>query len=81
MSHFHDFARPDGTIVTAEFTFSPGSPPTYTPMYGADGGDATECEIVKAFVGDAPVELPTEERERYEEWLICNFEYDDYDPD
>jgi hypothetical protein len=79
MTHFHDFARPDGTVVTVEFTFSPGSPPTYTPMHGADGGDATECEIVKAFAGDAPVELPDDEREKYEEWLVGNYECDEGD--
>jgi len=77
-TYFHDFTRESGEVVTVEYTFRPGSSTTYSPMYGADGGDADECEIVKAWVGETDVELPDDERERYETWIIENTDPLDY---
>lgn len=81
MRHYHDFTRPDGTVVSVRFRLSAGSGPTYHPAYGADGGDAAECEIDEAIIDGQVVELPTEELERFEEWLIANVDpWDYYDP-
>lgn len=77
-TYFHDFIRENGQVVTVEYTFREGSPTTYTPMYGADSGDPAECEIVKAWAGDTDIELPDEERERYEVWIIENTDPMDY---
>lgn len=75
-----DFTRPNGDVVTVEYTFQHGSPTTYSPMYGADGGDPDECEIVKAWVNDDNVTLPDAERERYEEAIIADPpEWEPYD--
>jgi hypothetical protein len=67
MTYFRDFKRGDGTEVTVEYRFSAGSPTTYSPATGADGGDADEVEIVKAFDDAGPVELTDAEREAFEE--------------
>jgi hypothetical protein len=45
-TYFQDFIRDDGSPVTVEYSFQRGSPTTYSPMYGADGGDGCEVEIV-----------------------------------
>lgn len=67
-----DFIRPNGETVVVEFEYRDGSPPTYSPLTGADGGDAPECEITKAYVGDVEIELPDDERETYEELICCD---------
>lgn len=46
---FQDFNRDDGTPITVEYSFASGSPTTYSPMYGASGGDPCEVEIVSAW--------------------------------
>lgn len=48
-TYFQDFTRDNGLPVTVEYSFSPGSETTYSPMYGADGGDAAEVELVDAW--------------------------------
>lgn len=45
-THFHDFTRDDGSPVTVEYSFSAGSPTTYSPHSGACGGDPCEVEII-----------------------------------
>jgi hypothetical protein len=83
-THFQDFTRTDGTAITVEYTVEGrNSPTTYSPVYGADGGDAAEFGIIKAWRTDTgeDVELPDAEREGYEEWLAANVDPDDfYDP-
>lgn len=46
---FQDFTRDNGDPVTVEYSFRPGSDPTYSPMYGAEGGDPAEVEIIKVW--------------------------------
>jgi hypothetical protein len=49
-SFFRDFTRDDGSRVTVEYEVSSyGSPATYSPISGADGGDAFEIEIVSCW--------------------------------
>lgn len=43
---FQDFNRDDGSPVTVEYSFAGGSPTTYSPAFGAVGGDGCEVEIV-----------------------------------
>jgi hypothetical protein len=44
-----DFCLDDGRPVTVEYTYRPGSETTYSPMYGADGGDGCEVEITNCW--------------------------------
>lgn len=86
MTHFHDFTRPDGTVIEVEYTCDGrNSPATYSPAYGADGGDAAEFCIVKAWEKESQADavLPDDEREGYEEWLAANVDPDELrsDPD
>lgn len=46
---FQDFNRDDGSPVTVEYSYSPGSETTYSSMSGACGGDGCEVEIVTAW--------------------------------
>ena len=46
---FHDYKRPDGTVITVEYGYDGGSPTTYSPLSGACGGDGAEVTIVTAF--------------------------------
>jgi hypothetical protein len=46
---FEDFTRDNGLPVTVEYSFAGGSPTTYSPRFGADGGDPCEVEIVQAW--------------------------------
>lgn len=46
---FQDFTRDDGSPVTVEYSYSPGSETTYSPMSGACGGDGCDVEIVTAW--------------------------------
>lgn len=79
MTHFHDFTRPDGTPITVEYEVSGrNSPTTYSPIYGADGGDAAEFDILRAWDKATEIELPDAEREEYEEWLAANINPDDF---
>ncbi|RVD44909.1 hypothetical protein EN742_00760 [Mesorhizobium sp. M4A.F.Ca.ET.020.02.1.1] len=48
-SYFEDFKRDNGFPVTVEYSFSPGCEATYSPMYGADGGDGADAMIVACF--------------------------------
>lgn len=43
---FQDFKRDNGDPITVEYSFSSGSETTYSPMYGASGGDPCEVEII-----------------------------------
>ncbi len=83
-THHHDYTRKDGSVVTVEYTFKEGSEPTYSPMHGAEGGDACEVEIVAAFSETSEdVKLTDEELSELDEWIACNHvsEPDDfYDP-
>lgn len=44
--HTQDFELDDGRPVTVEYTYKPGSDTTYSPAFGACGGDAPEVEII-----------------------------------
>lgn len=56
---FQDFTRDNGLPITVEYAVGGSySPTTYTPMYGADGGDAPEFSIIKAWA-----------RTPFSEWL------------
>lgn len=46
---FHDFQKDNGMPVTVEFGFSAGSLTTYSPRFGADGGDPAEATILKVW--------------------------------
>jgi hypothetical protein len=49
-THFQDFLLDDGSPVTVEYSVSGSySPTTYSPMHGADGGDAPEFCVLKAW--------------------------------
>lgn len=48
-THFQDFKRDNGYPITVEYSFSPGSETTYSPMYGAVSGDPCEVGIVAAW--------------------------------
>ena len=58
MTFFHDTARDDGTLITVEVGYSPGSETTYCPSIGATGGDDPEVEIKCAFERDGPADAP-----------------------
>lgn len=85
MTCHHTFTRPNGVVITVEYSVSGrNSPTTYSPMYGADGGDAAEFAIVKAWdeATGTDIELPDDEREVYEEILAETVDPDDlYDPE
>jgi len=79
-TYFQDFNREDGTSITVEYSFSPGSPTTYSPMIGACGGDACDVEIIKAFTDtEKDVVLTDLESERFTDWLIEHHPDDDDD--
>jgi hypothetical protein len=82
---FRDTKRDDGTAITVEFSYAHGSETTYSPRYGADGGDPPEAEIICAFLTDGAADSPNldlteDERERIEnEIYAAPPEYDDSD--
>lgn len=82
-TYFQDFIRTSGEVITVEYTYTAGSDTTYSPLYGADGGDGAEIEILKAWIEPSgeDIQLPDEERERYEEWIVANVEPPCYEPD
>jgi hypothetical protein len=49
MTYFQKFTKDDGTPIEVEYSFSPGSETTYSPAYGACGGDACEVEIIESW--------------------------------
>lgn len=55
-TYFENFARNDGSLVTVEYSYSPGSETTYSPMYGASGGDGCEVEIISSWPDTAVFE-------------------------
>lgn len=48
-THFQDFKLDDGSPITVEYTYGAGSETTYSPMFGACGGDGCEVSILKAW--------------------------------
>ncbi|MFN3656790.1 MAG: hypothetical protein ACK4UO_06020 [Pseudolabrys sp.] len=47
---FQDFTRDNGLPITVEYAADGSySPTTYSPMYGADGGDFPEFAILRAW--------------------------------
>ncbi|MGY4222708.1 hypothetical protein ACVMIH_000069 [Bradyrhizobium sp. USDA 4503] len=44
-TYYQDFVKDDGTHVTVEYTYKPGSDTTYSPMNGACGGDPCEVSV------------------------------------
>lgn len=74
-THFQDFTRDDGSPVTVEYSFRGGSETSYSPLYGASGGDGCEVEIVSVMPNtpeyeelcraylDAPASASTQARE------------------
>lgn len=47
---FQDFSKDDGQPVTVEYSVDGSyTPTTYSPMYGADGGDCPEFCIVSSW--------------------------------
>lgn len=81
-TYYEDFFRDDGSQVLVEFGFRAGSPATYSPNGGADGGDGCEVTIIKALTDEGEVELTTAEAERFEARIAETFfaDDDDYDP-
>lgn len=67
----HRFKRADGTEVTLRYRYRRGSPTTYSPMYGADGGDPDEVEF------EDTADLTDKELEAAEEQIFENH-MDDY---
>lgn len=45
-TYFADFVKDDGRPITVEYNFASGGETTYSPLYGADGGEGCEVEIV-----------------------------------
>jgi hypothetical protein len=45
----YDFKKDNGLPVTVEFEHSPGSETTYSPMFGACGGDGCEVSITSVW--------------------------------
>lgn len=78
---YHDFKRDDGSEVTVEYGYRGGSPTTYSPHSGADGGDGAEVEIVKAFDDGGDVKLTDAECERAEAAIFETHVDDDFDFD
>lgn len=61
---------------------SHGSPTTYSPRFGAEGGDAPEVEIVREAELDGKTVLLTDDQlEAAEAWIFQNVEPDPYDYD
>jgi hypothetical protein len=48
-TYFQKFTKDDGTPIEVEYSFASGSETTYSPAYGACGGDACEVEILKSW--------------------------------
>lgn len=48
-TYFQNFTRDNGKPVTVEYGYSPGSDTTYSPMYGAVGGDGCDIQIVTSW--------------------------------
>ncbi len=46
VTYFQNFTRDDGSPVTVEYSFRPGSTATYSPYSGACGGDPCDVQIV-----------------------------------
>lgn len=80
---FHEYTRPNGDVITVEYGFDGGSPTTYSPHYGACGGDGAEVTIVTAFdeINDIDnVKLTDEECQIIEAQILENPpEFDDQD--
>jgi hypothetical protein len=76
----YEFTRDDGSKAMARFRFRAGSPATYSPIYGADGGDAPEADIreIETLDGDTiPMDQITQaEWDRLDE-EICSQPWDD----
>lgn len=72
----------DGRKFLVDFRVTQyGSETTYSPRYGADGGDAMEIEIDEILTLDGtPVALSDEDREAVEAYICENF-VPDYDDD
>ena len=85
-SHTHSFYRelPDGREqqVTVEYDASPYYPAqTYGPPENCYPAEGVEVEITDAWLEPQgfKVNLPDDEREKYELWLMENPQHDDYD--
>ena len=82
---FHDTKRDDGTAITVEYYYAHGSEESYSPRYGAEGGDPPEADIICAFLSDGASDSPNltltdDERERIENEIYAKPpEYDDGD--
>lgn len=80
-THFYEFARDDGTVVTVEYGVRGSySPTTYSPHSGAYGGDVPEFEIIKAFSDTSDdVTLTDAEEQKVYDYLAEHYEEDEED--
>lgn len=82
-TYYHTTKADDGSEIEVEFAYSHGSETTYSPRFGADGGDSPEVEIRTAYrtadPADAPnVTLTDAENERIEGEIYANPPEPDY---
>ncbi|WP_454629691.1 hypothetical protein [Bradyrhizobium cenepequi] len=59
---FQDFCKDNGLPVTVEYTYRPGSETSYSPAFGACGGDPCEIEIVNSWPNSTEFERACEIR-------------------
>lgn len=80
--YYRDFKRENGDEVQVAYRYRGGSPDTYTPMYGAVGGDPPEVEIESAWVDGKVTQLSDEESEKYIDAILADPpEYEPLDDD
>lgn len=77
ITYFQDFKRDDSSDVTVEYEISYGSSTTYSPAYGADGGEGVEVTIVKVFDDINPsIQYTDDENERWSDYIAEHHEFD-----
>lgn len=55
--HMHEFKRDDGAEILVVYRYRHGSPDTYSPLYGTDGGDPDEIDYEQAECDDREFDL------------------------
>ncbi|WP_027578412.1 hypothetical protein [Bradyrhizobium sp. Ai1a-2] len=48
-TYFQNFCKDNGFQVTVEYSYRPGSETTYSPKFGADGGDPCDVYIIASW--------------------------------
>lgn len=72
----------DGRDIQFEYSYIPGSPTTYSPAFGAEGGDGPEVDIKSVmYDGKMAVDITDEDMERLISECLAASEGDNDDSD